>query len=86
MKDDGLDALARRRGVGSPRPAEVTERSHGFTSKVVGGEPVVVHYGKGQTGEAVSVLLRTDVAGRHRGIDQMAPGVREPTGGGGTHK
>lgn len=73
MQDDGLDALARRRGVGSPRPAEVTERSHGFAGKVVGGEPVVVHHRKGQAGEAVSVVLGTDVAGRQRGGDQRAP-------------
>lgn len=77
MKDDGLDALAARRGVGSPRPAEVTERSHGFTGEVVGGEPVVVHHGKGQTGEAVSVVFGTDVAGRHRGGHQRARKVRK---------
>lgn len=86
MQDGGLDALAGRRGVGSSRPAEVTERSHGFTGEVVGGEPVVVHDGEGQTGEAVSVLLRTDVAGGQGGIDQRAHEGRTPTGGGGTHK
>lgn len=86
MQDGGLDALARRRGVGSPRPAEVTERSHGFTGEVVGGEPVVVHDGEGQAGEAVSVLLRTDVAGGHGGRDQRAREGGTPTGGGGTHK
>lgn len=67
VEDDGLDALARGRGAGSPRPAEVAERSHGFPGEVVGGEPVVVHHGEGQAGVPVPVLLRADVAARHGG-------------------
>lgn len=65
MKDEGLDTLAGRGGVGSPRPAEVAERSHGLTGEVIGGEPVVVHHREGQAGETVAVLFGTDVAGRH---------------------
>lgn len=67
VQDGWLDTLASRRGVRSPRPAEVAERSHGFPSKVVGGEPVVVHHSEGQTGKPMSVLLRTDVAARDTG-------------------
>lgn len=66
VENDRLDAFAGSWGVRSPRPAEVTERSHGFTGKVVGGKPVVVHHSEGQTGKPVSVLFRTDVAGRHK--------------------
>lgn len=76
VEDDGLHALPRRRGVGPPRPAEVAERSHGFPGKVVGGEPVVVHDGEGQAGEAVSVVFGADVAARHRGGDQGTRGGR----------
>lgn len=65
VEDGGLDALPGWRGVRSPRPAEVAERGHGFTGKVVGGQPVVVHHSEGQAGEPVSVLFRADVAGRH---------------------
>lgn len=76
MQDGGLDALAGWRGVGSSRPAEVAERSHGLAGEVVGGEPVVVHDGEGQTGEPVSVLLRTDVAGGHGGGGHRSEGAR----------
>lgn len=62
VQDDGLNALPGRGGVGSPRPAEVAERRHGFPGEVVGGEPVVVHHGEGQTREPVSVLFGTHVA------------------------
>ena len=66
VENDRLDALAGWWGVRSPRPAEVAERSHGFSGEVVGGKPVIVHHSEGQTRKPVSVLLRTDVTGRHR--------------------
>lgn len=67
VEDGWLDTLPCRRRVWSAGPAEVAERSHGFTGEVVGGEPVVVHHSEGQTGESVSVLFRTHMAGRHGG-------------------
>ncbi len=66
VENDRLDALAGCWGCRSPRPTEVAERSHGFTGEVVGGKPVIIHHSEGQTGKPVSVLFRTDVAGRHR--------------------
>lgn len=75
MQNDRLDALASRWGVRSPRPAEVAERSDGFSSEVVGGQPIVVHHSKGQTGKPVPVLFRTDVAGRQWNQTNQPQGV-----------
>lgn len=66
VENDRRDALAGWWGIWSPWPAEVAERSHGFTGEVVGGKPVIIHYSEGQTGKPVSVLFRTDMAGRHK--------------------
>lgn len=90
VENDGLDAFAGWWGVWSPWPAEVTERSHGFTGKVVSGKPVVVHHSEGQTGKPVSVLFRTDMAGRHMNQTNQAEGTHANTRRGGngtsTHK
>lgn len=67
MQDHWLDGLAGSRGVGSSWPAEVTEGGHSLPSKVVGGQPVIVHHSEGQTGKPVSVLFRAHMTIGHRG-------------------